>query len=213
MNLPPCRRILAAIPMAMAVLATGAPAEATVVRALTLAQKVDVAPVVIHGVVERVDTAWRLYGAQVETRVTIRVVETIKGDFAKNERILLLRGGGTIDDFTQTAPGLSEYEPGEEVVMFLEPLGAAFVAIGIGIGKYEVRVEAGERTVHHAPAVGLAQQDAEGRTEVYEARPMEPAALGAFLKELRSLARGQRTIPAIAPKGATLKAPLPLPGR
>ena len=55
------------------------------------------------------------------------------------------KGGGTVDGFTQTAPGLSVFEEGEEVIMFLEPYRETYVPIGIGIGEYEVRSTKGGR--------------------------------------------------------------------
>ncbi|CAN0545119.1 unnamed protein product, partial [Laminaria digitata] len=54
-------------------------ADATVVKALSLREKVEVAPVVLHGVVQRVDVEWARPGALVRTTITLKVTEALKG--------------------------------------------------------------------------------------------------------------------------------------
>lgn len=207
----PCTSLLALLGVLVA-----APAHATVVKWMSLADKTQISPVVVHGIIERVDTEWEVVGAKVRTVATVRVVEAIKGDLAKDERILLRRGGGRIGTFEQTAPGLSVYEPGEEVVLFLEPYGPYLIEIGIGIGKYDVGSDGRSKWVHFAPNVAeLKPAEAGRQAKIEDAQPMEPVKLERFLKEVRSYARGIPTAPVAQPrKGASLKAPLPtLPSR
>ena len=208
----------------LAIWVLGAPgsAEGTVVRALDLNQKVGVAPVIVHGIVERVASEWVIPGAQIRTMVTVVVIDSLKGDVPTGERLLVERTGGTIDRTTQSTPGTSPYSLGEEVIMFLEPLGAHYVAIGIGIGKYDVLTVDGERVVHHAPQVyGL--RYSQGSSIVEPIPPMSPEPLAAFLKRVRTIAQrpaGQpgSSAPKIQPGpqgrvGARLKAPFEIPAR
>lgn len=188
-------------------------ADATVVRALSLREKTEVSKVIVHGLVERVEVSWREPKVFAQTLITIRVIEALKGGHEPGERVIVYRGGGRIGDFHQTAPGLSEYEPGEEVVLFLEPLGAQYVGIGIGIAKYAVNPSRGEKIVTHAPKVsGATFRD--GQPPIIEPiMPMPPTSLSSFLKEVRSYVRnvpqGRSTV--VPKKGAILKAPLPMP--
>lgn len=177
---------------ALVVLAPSIPARATVVKAMSLVEKVEAAPIVVHGTVLAVETKWVVPGARVETRVTLKVIEALKGDFAPKEHLTFRRGGGRIDGFEQTAPGLSQYELGEEVILFLEPLGASYVAIGIGIGKYEVEQRRDGKFVTHAPNVAAARFDEklEKPMVLVDQTAMTPEPLPAFLKRLRSYARG-----------------------
>ena len=189
-------------------LAAPAPANATVVKASSLIEKVELAPVIIHGTVERIETRWVVPGARLETLVTLNVIEAIKGDFSPKERVTFRRGGGEKDGFTQTAPGLAEYELGEEVIMFLEPLGASYVAIGIGIGKYAVEPWGEGKFVTHDPDVAELRYDEilEKPHPIRKALAMQPEPLSDFKKRLRSYARGFRKAPAIDPGRVEKKA-------
>lgn len=184
-----------------------ADASATTVKLMSLLEKTEACPVVVHGVVERVETRWAVFGARVETLVTLEVVEALKGDLAPGERITFRRGGGTIGEFTQTAPGLSRYEEGEEVVMFLEPYLETYVGIGIGIAKYDVEIiEGGAKYVFHDPKVAAVRFDSDEPIEVEPHPTMEPEPLHLFLKRVRTFARGlQMHTPVRPAKGARLK--------
>jgi hypothetical protein len=177
-------------------------ASATVVKAMSLVEKVEASPVVLHGTVERIETHWVVPGARLETRVTLRVVEAIKGDFAAGETVTFRRGGGEKDGFNQTAPGLAEYELGEEVIMFLEPLGASYVAIGIGIGKYGVERMGEGKFVTHDPDVAVLRYDEvlQKPMPLVQHQAMRPEPLSEFKKRLRSYARGMtKRTPALDP--------------
>ena len=123
------------------------------------------------------------------------------------------RGGGRIGDFHQTAPGLSEYEAGEEVVLFLEPLGAEYVGIGIGIAKYAVDTSRAEKIVTHAPKVSGVTFREGDRPVIEPIRPMAPTPLSDFLKSVRSYVRQLTTKrpPAPAGKSPALDVPVPAP--
>ena len=219
MNLRPVPRTLAAMhsfrtAAAAALLlsaSSAGPARASVVQGLDLTQKVDAAPVIVHGIVARVQPEWTLPGERIRTMVTLEVKTSLKGDVPIGHRLLVERGGGSLDGIRQMAPGLSAYEEGEEVILFLEPLGAHYVAIGIGIGKYEVRLENGERQVHHAPEVHAVRYTG-GRTVLAPIPPMSPESFDGFIKRVRTLAT--RPVGTPAPKGRRplqLRPPLPLP--
>jgi hypothetical protein len=189
------------------------PARATVVKAMTLEEKTTASPVVLYGLVERVESDWEVPGVMIQTLVTVKVLESIKGDHARGERVLVRPGGGRVGDVEQTAPGLSTFEPGEEVVLFLEPLGEVLVPIGIGIGKYGVRIDGGTRWVTHDPRVAALRTDGP-RPVVEDLEAMEPEPLPAFLKRVRSHARGISTDAGPgSPKYMRLKPPPALPGR
>jgi hypothetical protein len=180
-------------------------AQATVVKAMTLEEKTAAAPLVVHAVVERVESDWEIEGARARTLITVRVIETLKGDAARDQRLILRQGGGHIGDFHQTAPGMSKFEEGEECVLFLEPLGAMLVELGIGIGKYGIEDRGRDKWVSFAPNVAAYRVIKGERGHVEEVAPMEPERLSTFLKRVRSFARNIPS-PQITPrKGVTLK--------
>lgn len=157
---------------------------------MSLLEKTEACPVVVHGIVERLEPRWVVPGARVETLITIQVLESIKGEIPARERFTFRRGGGTIGDFTQTAPGLSPYEEGEEVILFLEPYLETYVEIGIGIGKYDVEVlPGGAKYVVHSPDVAAVRFSSDQPMRIEHHPVMEPVPLHDFLKLVRSYAR------------------------
>jgi len=121
----------------LAALAAAPEARATVVEAMTLATKFHRSEVVVHGRVEAVRARRRGGSGPIETDVTLQVAEAFRGPLAAGDRLNLRRAGGTLDGVTEWIPGLHRYAPGDEVVLFAEPLGSdggTWVALGVGVG-------------------------------------------------------------------------------
>jgi hypothetical protein len=73
-------------------------------------------------------------------------------------------------------------------VLFLEPLGAEIVEIGIGIAKYEIQTNGKEPKVSFNPEVSEARFDAQGQMKIEDAEPMRPVALSVFMRRLHEYA-------------------------
>jgi hypothetical protein len=187
-----CTKDCAAIFAAATVLLVAERGSATVVNALTLAEKTRVAPVIVHARVERVESRWEIPNERIETLVSLRVIEDIKGDTENGTLVTLRQSGGEIDGVRAAPIGMSTYTVGEEVIVFLEPLGPHLIEIGIGIAKYSIEHSRGERIVSHAPNVaGVRRPErGEGPTRIEALSPMEPERLSTFLLRLKSLVGG-----------------------
>jgi hypothetical protein len=181
-----------AVLLSGALLLASPDAHATTVKLMSLLEKTETSPLVVHGIIERVEARWAVFGARVETIVTLSVVESIKGHVPAGERVTFRQGGGTIDGFTQTAPGLSVFEEGEEVIMFLEPYLETYVPIGIGIGEYEVKTEPSGKYVFHDPKVAAVRFSSDQPMRIEPHQPMTPEPLDRFLERIRGYARGDR---------------------
>lgn len=181
-------------PVSWALLCVGAlialPAHATVVKAMSLEEKCQASPVIVHALVERSEVDWEVIGASVMTLVTVKVVEGLRGDVAPGQTLVLQLGGGQIGDLHVEVPGTNHYEPGEEVVLFLEPLGARYVEIGVGIGKYDVETAGREKWVSFAPKVAAVRLGQGSHAVPEPIPPMEPERLSSFLKRVRSHVAG-----------------------
>src|SRR5262245_21015966 len=105
---------------------------------MTLEEQTQASPLEVQVIVERKESEWELIGSRARTLITVKVVDTLKGDAAVGSHLIIRQGGGTIGDFVQTAPGLDAYEEGEECILFLEPIGPYLVTIGFQIGKYNI---------------------------------------------------------------------------
>jgi hypothetical protein len=191
-------------------LATPSRADATVVKAMTLEEKTQTSPLVVHASVERVEVEWEIPDARARTMITVRVLEVLKGDARPGEKLIVRQTGGKIGDFHQTASGLSKWEEGEECVLFLEPLGPWLIEIGIGIGKYAIEQRGGEKTVTFSPNVVAFRSVLGQRGRVEQMPPFQPTPLPAFLKEVRSYARNIPIQKIIVPKEGLRRKPAEL---
>jgi hypothetical protein len=169
------------------------PASATVVKALTLQEKVAVSPLIVHAEVERIEIEWEVPDAAISTFITLRVIDSLKGGMSPDARIIVRQQGGTIGAFTQHVSGMSEFELGEEVVLFLEPNGPHYVEVGIGIAKYAVTSSGGQKWVRHTPQVSAARFEAGRIVRIEAAEPMGPEPLARFLDDVQKLVNAAPT--------------------
>ena len=181
-------------------------AEATVVRALSLQQKAELAPVIVHAVVRSISVERDPDATRVVTLIQVEVLEAIKGDVKAGQILTLWQAGGRSGDLHSYVPGQSVYERGEQAILFLEraPNGH-LVEIGVGIGKYGIEQTPSGPMVTHHPKVGLAITEPGKPMRIEEGTAMEPVALDRFLTQVRTYAKGKKPI--------EVKSPRPAPAR
>lgn len=75
----------------------------------------------------------------IETRYRFVVDQTVKGDTSSTVELVL--PGGLLDGVRTRVPGMPDFAPGNEVVLFLSRAGdtGAIWPIGLGQGKYSVQ--------------------------------------------------------------------------
>lgn len=170
-----------------------APALATTVRGLSLYEKAQVAQTIVRAEVLSVSPRWEREGHSAETIVTLRVTERLKGALELGSKFELRQAGGRIGEFVHEVPGMSPFQVGEDVLLFLEPYERYQVEIGVGIGKYGIeKSPTGALQVTHDPKVALVFERPDGALRIEEARPMTPERLDKFLARLRSYVSGER---------------------
>ena len=123
-------------------LALPSPVSATTVRRSSEREMARIAATIVRGTVVAV-TPWHHPSGLIATDVVIRVVETLKAEQSA-PTVHFTQLGGTLDGVTLHASGQSTYEPGEEVLVFLERERDSLVEIGMGAGKYRVLDEHGQ---------------------------------------------------------------------
>lgn len=94
-------------------------AGATLIAPLDLRGMVSQADDIAVGRVESQRARWTADHTAIVTEVTLRVDRGIKG-VRDGERITLLREGGEVDGMGMLVRGAARFEPGEEVLVFLE---------------------------------------------------------------------------------------------
>ena len=132
--------------VALLLLGAGAPALATVIVPLCLAELVSRADRIAVAKVEGQVAEWAGDGAIV-TRVTLRVEEPVKGAVRAGDRLELLREGGELENIGMRVEGAARFTVGEEVLVFLEQRGGSTWTVGMAQGKLHVASVAGRRMV------------------------------------------------------------------
>lgn len=172
-------RRLCSLAVAAALLALGlvcavppAPAHATIVVHLTLAELTEQASVIAVATVTNAQSRWNDEGNLIVTDVSLRVEEALAG-CTEGETLVLETAGGRVDRFAQVVGGVPSFEVGERVVVFLDRPASdsgALRLVGLGQGKYTLATTAA------SPEVELALPAVEGLTFARVTVTAEPSA-------------------------------------
>jgi hypothetical protein len=114
-----------------------APAFATTVFKLDLAQLVQRADMIVQGQVEAVYSQWDEGQRLVFTYVSIRVDDPLKGE--RRQTVLIRQVGGTAGTIHMSVAGVPEFKRGEMAIVFLKRQNdSTFQVVGMNQGLYEI---------------------------------------------------------------------------
>lgn len=160
---------------------------------------------VVRGTVTSVQSRWTGDRMRIVTDVQIEVEESLKG--TPPRQVTVVQPGGVVGDIGQRVSGLASFQPGEEVVVFLEKRpGATYRVAGMAQGKFRVERSTDRRAAYAVPeSVGDAVLlDPETR------QPVEPVTRPVKLEELRrQVLSVARTPPPADPPRRDPSKPLP----
>jgi hypothetical protein len=178
-------RSLRFVAMLAAWTVAGAGLEATVILPASLEELVTGARAIVHGHVVVTEPRWADGHRQIETLVTVRAEEYLKGDLGGE--VTFKVPGGQMGPYRRVVVGAPTFREGDEVVVFLNAQGPAVPWIsGLNQGVFRVAQNAaGVKVV--IPGVSLtADENAPGVTR----QPLqERLALRVFNVQVRALAR------------------------
>ena len=120
------RRLAGLLLAALVFVASPAPATATSVAALSDNELVRASDVIVRGRVVQVEARTYDVGPQVFTEVTVAVEDALVGLPSPQRTVLVRIPGGQTDAHHVVVPGMPSLAHGDEVVLFLEALPAAF---------------------------------------------------------------------------------------
>jgi hypothetical protein len=146
------------------VLLVASHAVATVLAPVDLAQIATDASAIVHGRVTAVVSGWREDRRGIETVVTIRAAEYLKGNLGPTIDIRV--PGGRMGPYRSIMPGAPAFLEGEEVVVFLSAASDGVPHLtGFSQGVYRVLTDAGGRKLlRGGPRLpGTADERASGR--------------------------------------------------
>ena len=114
-------------------------AGATVLLALEVEDLAVMAPVVLVGKVNAVESGWNPDRTRIHTRVLITPIEVLKGP-AELGTVKVKFLGGKAGDTVASLPGAPRFEVGEKVLVFLEPRKDkdGYLPVGFYQGKFKV---------------------------------------------------------------------------
>jgi hypothetical protein len=125
------------IGMALMAAFLAAPAFATTVAKLDLAQLVKRADLIVQGQVQSVYSQWDEGRHLVFTYISIRVDDSLKG--ASRQSVLIRQIGGTVGTVQMSVAGVPQFKSGEMAVVFLKRQDdGTFQVVGMNQGLYEI---------------------------------------------------------------------------
>lgn len=124
------------LPLAAVLLLAPVAAEATILRAVELEEKVTNASSIILGQVTNQQSRWDDSKKNILTHSTFRVEKTLKGQPA--QEITIVTPGGTVDNVAQEIIGVPRFRQGEEHVLFVRNSQAGPTVLFLEQGDYRV---------------------------------------------------------------------------
>jgi hypothetical protein len=145
--------------------------QATTLQKLSFDRLIGEADLIIKGRVEELKTRQVSDRRSMTTIVTVSIERQFKGP--KVSSVTIEQPGGAVGDIAQGVPGLPEFSPGENVILFLKrQRGGAFNVVGGKQGKFTAKTQPGSRE------------------EVVEDLAHRTEALESFLDRLTSMIKG-----------------------
>jgi hypothetical protein len=178
------RSLVAALVATVLATVPTAPARASLVMALDLAQLVGRADRVLVGEVLSVESAWDSDRRRIHTTAVIQVAEMLKGEAPANGRVVVVQPGGTVGDIEMRVHGMPRFVAGGRAVLFVRgALPAAVVGMGQGLRPLRFDTAARRWMVEGGDRSAAVNVDAAGRFAAAGPEPALP------LEELRRRVR------------------------
>jgi hypothetical protein len=173
---------------ALLALALATPAVSAVVMLQTVEEMTASSPLVVRGRVGQQQTSWDADHRRIDTYTEIQISEVLKGTV---KRALVIRQpGGVVGTIGQSVAGAAKFEPGEQVILFLQPAPddpALYLPVGLAAGKVILSSAApgGPRAIRRLSGLAFYDPKSRGAGPV---RPLDIQDLGpadAFAQRVR----------------------------
>jgi hypothetical protein len=178
------------LPLAIAVASFASPphAEASLVRAMDLAELTATAEQIVVADVAKVESRWDKDHRTIFSTIELRVQESWKGPPPADGRMVLRQPGGSVGEIEMTVVGMPSFSAGERALLFLDGAGV----VGMAQGKRRLRWdEAGKRWLAGpGDASSAVHIDQRGQIHAAPASPAET--LDDLRAKVRALLEKQR---------------------
>lgn len=160
----------------------------TTVEKFSLEDLVHKSSKIVVGRCVSTESRWNGKNTLILTTSTVEISDQIKGETDGMIRVVTV--GGTVNGITQTVSGMPQFEPGEEVILFLEPSkNTGWQPLGLAQGKLRITKNriTGEMEVVHSLS-GLQLYDPSTQTTSAQESPAR-APLRLMMERIRRLVR------------------------
>ena len=135
------------VALAAALTLTPLAAEATVMRAVSLDEKVENSSAIFVGRCIRTESRWDTSGKHILTYSTFAVDKMIKGTAQPTREITIVTPGGTVGHVRQESIGVPSFAQGDENVLFVRNTAHGTTVSYLEQGAYELVRDGGEPLV------------------------------------------------------------------
>ena len=168
---------------------------ATIMKELTLKELCTISSDIVIVEVVKKQSYLNENENRMHTRIDLKIVDKLKGQFEKNDQIGLTVYGGSINGITTVVVGAPVFTTGEKSILFLSErnsntTGQNYSVVGMGQGKFDIvldQITNEERIVRNEMGFSL-QLEKDGNRMTLS--PAEPAKLDDFLDFIRTYIQG-----------------------
>jgi len=152
-----------------------APAHAATVLKVDVAEATRLSQWVVRArVVSLAPLDLRASGDSIYTEVTLAIDTVYRGKDVPKTYVMRMLGGLGKDGIALSVPGMPEFKPGEDVVLFLEKVGIGHVPCGLGQGVWRVAPGVLGQPVVYRDLGGLAIMARGPDGKISEQGPQQP---------------------------------------
>ncbi|MDP7071222.1 MAG: hypothetical protein QF561_07750 [Phycisphaerales bacterium] len=184
--------------IAIVMLAFTAFAQATSVVRMPLSQVADFSGQIVIGEVGSVESYWADEPRRIESRITLRNTEFLKGGQPGQRTLSFTVPGGSVGTWQARVAGAPEFRVGERWALCLLPAWKSFPTAGVHQGAFRLTSEG---TVLDGRGQRVQQFDEHGFIVIHGSG--SPLSSDAFLSRLREAATASR--PVAVPRGAPVR--------
>jgi hypothetical protein len=146
-------------------------AQASVVRAMDLAELTATAEQIVVAEVAKVESHWDTGHRTIHSIIELRVQESWKGTAPADGKMLLRQPGGSVAEIEMTVVGMASFSVGERTLLFLDH----GIVVGLGQGKRPLRWDQSSKRwlVETADASSTVQINRRGQIRATQASAAE----------------------------------------
>ena len=139
-------------------------AQASLLRAMSVAEMVSLSDRIVVGKVRSVSAAWDAQHRKILSTIEVEIEESWKGPVSDSRHVTIVQPGGSVGEIEMTVQGMASFSVGESTLVFLRGQ-KRFQVVGMSQGKRPLAWDSvGKRWLVEAPdSVGVVEMGEGGK--------------------------------------------------